>query len=99
MKKWLKMLAHVAPKVLLLTPLAPIAPAVQAAIAEAEAIPGASGHDKLAHVVQIASNAAQIAKASGVNIDPDAVEQAAEKAVSTAVDITNIAAQAKQPAA
>lgn len=99
LKSWLKTLAKVAPKVLLLTPLAPIAPAVQAAIAEAEAIKGASGQEKLAHVVKIAVNAAEVAQASGVNIDPNAVEVAAEKAVSTAVDITNIATQAKQPAA
>lgn len=99
MKKWLKALAHIAPKVLLLTPLAPIAPAVQEAIAEAEAMKGASGDQKLAHVVKIAVDSAEVAQASGVHIDPQAVEHAAEKAVSTAVDITNIAAGVKQPAA
>lgn len=99
MKKWLKALAHVAPKVLELTPLKNIAKPVEDLIGEAEAMPGASGHEKLAHVVKGAVHAAEIAQASGVHIDPQAVEQAAEKTVSAAVDITNIAAGVKEPAA
>lgn len=99
MPKWLHVLAEVGPTVLKFTPLAPIAPLVIAAIGEAEAMGGKSGPEKLAHVVNIATEAAQAAQAQGVNIDPVLVQSAAIKAISTAVDVTNMVQQAQKPAA
>lgn len=90
--KWLQILAEVGPKVLLFTPLAPIAGTVIAAIGEAEAMPGASGKDKLAHVVNIATDAAAVANgaAGQVVVDPAAVQAAAVSAISTAVQVSNM---------
>lgn len=90
LKHFLMALAVVAPKVLAVTPLAPIARPVQKAIAEAEAMKGASGQEKLAHVVEVAGDAADAAAAAGVHVDPNAVRAAAAHAVSTAVDLTKV---------
>lgn len=85
---------QVAPMILALTPLAAIAPAVTAAIQEAEAIHGAgSGADKLAHVVAIATEAAEAVNAQAGHqvIDPAAVQGAAATAVSAVVQVVNLA--------
>lgn len=89
---WLRILAQLGPQVLLFTPLAPIAPLVVAAIGEAEALAGATGPDKLAHVVNIATIAASAANAQAghVVIDPATMQAAAENAISTVVGVTNM---------
>lgn len=98
MPKWLRILAEVGPLVLKFTPLAPIAPAVVAAIGEAERIEGASGADKLAHVVNIATDAAHAtnAQAGRIVIDPLAMQAAAAQAIGTAVSVTNLVRQAHE---
>lgn len=72
--------------------LAPLAPVIANGINEAEAIPGASGADKLQHVVNIATSATQ-----GINtvagktvVDPDHVTQTAAATVSAIVDVVNL---------
>lgn len=83
-----------APIVLALTPLAPIAGPVAAAIAEAEAIHGdGAGPAKFAHVVAIAKDAALVANAAAGKevVSPEAVEAAAAQAISTVVAIANLA--------
>lgn len=83
-----------APVILALTPLAPIAGPVQAAIAEAEAIHGdGAGAAKLAHVVAIAKDAADAANAQAGHevIDPSTVEATATQVVSTVVNVVNLA--------
>lgn len=88
--RWLAILQTVGLAALQASPLAPIAAPVAVAIGEAEAIRGASGADKLAHVLVIAKQAAATAQELGVTIDPQLVEQAGAKAISTAVDVTNL---------
>lgn len=86
-------LGRYAPLVLALTPLAPIAAPIAAAIAEAEAIHGeGNGPAKLAHVVAIAKDAADVANAAAGRqvVDPAAVEGAAAQAISTVVAVANI---------
>ena len=90
MSKFLDGLKTFGPIVLAVTPLAPIAPAVQAAIAEAESIKDAKGKDKLAHVVAVARASAQAAQAAGVKIDPAAVESAASEVIDAVVAVANI---------
>ena len=51
----------IAPAILAFTPLAPIAPLVAAAVQEAEAIKGATGPEKLAHVKAIVTAAVRVA--------------------------------------
>jgi hypothetical protein len=98
--RWLQILQTVGLAALAASPLAPIALPVSAAIAEAEAIKGASGADKLAHVLNIAKNAAATAQGVGVHIDPALVEAAGANAIATAVQVTNIVHAAQtQPAA
>ncbi len=80
----------IAPKILALTPLKDLAIPVGEAIGEAEMIPGASGAEKLAHVVNVAGASADALAAAGVKIDPVAVRAAAGHAISTVVDVTNI---------
>ncbi len=87
---WLRILYTVGLAALSASPLAAIAAPVAAAIAAAEAIKGASGKDKLAHVTEIAVQAAEVAKTQGVLIDPAEVKVAADKAISTAVDVVNL---------
>lgn len=96
---WLSILQTVGLAALQASPLAPIAMPVSIAIGEAEAIPGATGAQKLAHVLAIATAAASTAQAEGVNIDPNLVAATGAKAISTAVDVTKIVHQAHQPAA
>src|SRR5690348_10195956 len=93
--KWLTILETVGLTALQASPLAPIAPAVQAAIAEAEGIKGASGPEKLNHAVNIAVNAATVARQSGVDINPIAVQDAARSVISDTVKVVNIVSQAK----
>jgi hypothetical protein len=90
--KWLEILSSVGPLVLAQTPLAPIAPAVITAIGEAASLPGATGPEKLAHVVNIATNAAQAvnAQAGRVVIDPTVLQSTAESAISTVVQVTKM---------
>lgn len=85
---------QIAPTILALTPLAPIAPAVTAAIQEAEALHGSgSGADKLAHVVAIATDAAQAVNAQAGHqvIDPVAVQSEAATVISSVVQAVKLA--------
>lgn len=100
MPGWLRILSTVGLAALAASPLAPIAVPVGIAIAEAEKIKGATGSEKLAHVLGIAKQAATAAQGMGVNIDPAVVEAAGAKAISTAVDVSKIvhAAHVDDPA-
>lgn len=97
--RWLEILKSIGPMIIATTVPngALIAPAIVQAIQEAESIKGATGQQKLAHVVNIATSAAQIAKASGVKIDPADVQHAASAAISATVDVVNIIDKAKTP--
>src|SRR5260370_3811416 len=73
--------------------LAPLASAIGSGIVEAESIPGASGADKLKHVLNITDQAA-----AGVNnaigkqvVDPIGLHEAATEAIDTTVAILNLA--------
>lgn len=86
-------LAQVAPTLLRLTPLAPIADIVQAAIAEAEAIHGpGTGTAKLAHVVNIATGAATAVnvQAGREIVDVAAVQTEAATIISAVVQATKL---------
>lgn len=89
---WLRVLAHLGPMALAFTPLAPIAPLVIAAIGEAEAMQGATGPEKLAHVVNIATDAASATNAQTGKpvIDPAVMARTANEAISTTVDVVNM---------
>ena len=86
-----------APVILALTPLAPISGIVGAAIQEAEALKGATGEQKLAHVMAIAVDAAKAAnsQAGKVVVDPAKVQNAVAEAVSAVITVTNLV---KEPA-
>lgn len=97
--KWLDILKVVGPIVAMSIPGAqPLVPVIVAAIGEAEAIPGASGAEKKAHVVNVA-----IAAAEGVNVaakkqimDPTTVSQTTSSAIDTIVGVTNLVQQAQK---
>lgn len=80
-----------APLILAITPLAPIAPAVAAAIQEAEAIQGATGPEKRAHVINVATAAATVAQQSGAKVDPAAVQAAAGQTIDAIVAVAKAA--------
>lgn len=84
-----KKVGKVAPIIMAFTPLAPFAPIVTAAIQEAEAIKGATGPEKLAHVVNIVEQAATAAQAAGKSVNPDEVKAAATTVVSGIVQTVN----------
>ena len=81
----------IAPVVLMFTPLAPIAGPITAAIMEAESIGSAKGEDKLAHVVAVAKDAADVANAAAGKqvVDPAAIDSAAGQIVSGIVTAAN----------
>jgi hypothetical protein len=93
---WKTVLLNVGLGALKASPLAPIAEPVTAAIAEAQQFKGASGKEKLAHVLAVATDAAAAAQKAGLSIDPAMVAAAGEKAISTAVDVTNIVHRAHE---
>lgn len=99
MSKWLELLKTLGPVVIAATVPhgAVIAPVIIQAIAEAEAIRGASGPDKLAHVVTIAGQAAEIAKEAGVKLEPSEVTAAATNAINATVGVVNIVHKAQAP--
>lgn len=83
---------QIAPAVLMFTPLAPIAAPVQAAIQEAEVAFGPGhGPAKLAHVVAIATDAANAvnAQAGKIVVDPAAVTLGAGAIISGIVQVVN----------
>lgn len=81
--------SKVAPLVMAFTPLAPFAPIVTAAMQEAEAMPGATGSQKLEHVVAIVGHAAEVAQAAGKAVNPAEVQAAAAQVVSGIVATVN----------
>lgn len=86
-----KQVGRIAPVILAFTPLAPIAEPVAAAIQEAEAIHGAAtGPEKLAHVVAVAVDAAQVANtaAGKVVVDPAAIQDSAQHAIAAVISAT-----------
>ena len=72
--------------------LAPLAGAIANGIAEAEQIPGASGKEKLQHVLNITDQAATgINNVAGkVVVDPAGLHEAATEAVDTTVAVLNL---------
>lgn len=91
--KFLHIVGTFAPLILAVTPLAPIAGAVTAAIQEAESIAGATGAEKLARVTAIAVDAAHAANAQAghVVVDPVAVQTEAATVISAVIQATNLA--------
>jgi hypothetical protein len=73
--------------------LAPLAGSIASGIAEAEEIPGASGKDKLQHVLNIVDDtAAGVNSTAGKQIlDPNVLHAAATEAINTTVEIINLA--------
>lgn len=90
-------ISKIAPVLLALTPLAPIADDITAAIQEAEGIAGASGPEKLAHVIAIAVDAAKAVndQAGKIVIPMDRVVSIATLIVSLIVSATNGTAAAQ----
>lgn len=89
-RQWISILQTVGLKALEASPLKPIAQKVADAMAEAQQIKGASGKEKLAHVMNIAVDVAASAQKLGAHVDPSLVRSAGEKAISTAIDVVNI---------
>lgn len=69
-----------------------VAPLILQGITEAEQLKGASGQEKLQHVVDLVNTTvAGVNAATGKQIiDPVAVNATAASAISTAVDVTNL---------
>lgn len=92
--KWLSLIQMIAPIVLTAVKpeLAPIAGNVTAAIQEAEAMKGASGADKLQHVINIghaAADAVNIATGKEA-IHIPTLDNALQDGVSTVVSVANL---------
>ncbi len=101
MSKWstfFRIAGTVGVQALKLTPLAPIADPVAIAIAEAQQIEGASGAEKLAHVTNIAIDAANAANAQAGHqvIDPAQIAATAQHAISTTYDAIKLIHDAHQ---
>ena len=92
--KWLELIKLLVPIIIpVVSPkLAPLAPVIATGINEAEQLPGASGQDKLNHVINLATTTATgINAATGKTVvDPQHVTDAAASVISTIVDVANI---------
>ena len=88
---FLKFVGHVAPAILGQTKLAPIAPWITAAVQEAETLPGATGAQKLDHVVTVAQDAAEAVNAGAgqVLLDPAQLRGAVEAQVAAIIAAYN----------
>ena len=100
--KWLDLAKLLAPIILTTVKpsLAPIASNIATGITEAEQIPGASGQDKLAHVQNIASNAATaINSAAGKTlVDTSSLQQTVQEGIDTTVAAINLIHKKSTPA-
>lgn len=89
---WLKLVADLSPIVLQFVPGgAALAPIVAVAVQTAEATPGASGPDKLAHAQRLiaAGVAATNAVAGKTVVDPSLVSQISAHLVGSVVQVAN----------
>lgn len=98
--KFLQVIGLIGPGVLLLVPggvlLAPLVPVIIHAIGEAEAIKGASGAEKKAHVLAIVEASVTVANTSGkVALDPAAVQAAAGNGIDAVIATVHIIETAK----
>lgn len=94
MSKWYALVKLLLPTVLATVnpALAPLSGIILQGIGEAEQIKSATGAQKLSHVVNLATAAAQgiNAGAGRVLVDPALVQSSAASTISTIVDIANI---------
>ena len=100
-KKFADIAKVIAPVVLSVVPGVPpiIGPLVGHAIGEAEAIKGASGADKKAHVLGVVNDALQTAQAAGKPIgDPNVIVPAVSQATDAVVASVNAIKAAHPPA-
>jgi hypothetical protein len=93
-KKFLRIVEAFAPVVLSNVPkgekIAPLIPVIIHGIQEAEQIPGASGAEKKAHVLEVVSAGVTAVNATGkVKLDPVEVADIASKGVDLTVQIVN----------
>src|SRR5260370_40135255 len=98
---WLRLVESLTPTVLSLFPgTASLVPIVRVAIQTAEAIPGASSTDKLAHAQQLGVDGAAATNAlEGRTVaDPAVASRVAADAISTTVDTVNAVYAAHAPA-
>jgi len=79
--------------------LAPVGPLVVQGITEAQQMKGASGPEKLAHATNLVTIGAATANAAAGKevVDTNAVTNDASKAISVAVDITNMLHKSQTP--
>lgn len=93
--KFLDIVKLVGPNVLLMVPggsaVAPLVPVIVHAIGEAEAIKGATGEEKKAHVLAVAASAVAVANASGkVNLNPSEVAAATSAGVDAVIGTIHV---------
>lgn len=98
--KFLAVVSQVGPMVLGAVPggekIAPLIPTITHAITEAEAIKGASGAEKKAHVLAVVAAGVATANATGkVTLDPTEVEQIASTGVDAVIGTVHVIAGAK----
>ena len=98
--KFLQILAFVGPAVLVAVPggaaLAPLVPVIISAIGDAQAIKGATGAEKKAHVLKIATAAVTVANSTGkVRLSETEVEDVAGKGIDAVIGTIHIVQGAK----
>jgi hypothetical protein len=100
LKKFLAILNAIAPVILLTVPggekVALLVPVIVGAIGEAQAIPGATGPEKKAHVLAIVAASVTTANATGkVTLDPAEVAAVADKGIDAVVGTIHVVNGAK----
>ena len=90
--KWLQILRILGPMVIISVrpELTPIIGDIINAIAEAEAMVGANGNQKLVHVIRIADHAVAAANKAGHHIDPISAHTAVTEVVQAIIAVANL---------
>jgi hypothetical protein len=101
--KWLTLAQFLAPAVLMAVPhgdkIAPFVPVITSGIQEAEQIPGASGPEKKAHVMNLAMAAFQTLQRSGkVHLDVGQFQSVIGAGIDATVGTIDLVHQAHVPA-
>jgi hypothetical protein len=98
--KFLAVVAALGPVVLSVVPgggsIAPLIPTIVGAIVEAEAIKGATGAEKKAHVLNVVEAAVSVANATGkVTLKPEEVQGVASLGIDTVISTIHVIEGAK----
>lgn len=99
LSRFVEILDRVGPSILAVVPggekIAPLVPKIVHGIKEAQAMKGASGEEKKAHVLAAIADGADVAKAAGVHVSTEEITAIASKGIDAVVETVHVVEGAK----